>query len=205
MVELLGGEGTDRIEALTDGVLAIVLTLLVLQFEVPDAPASALPQAVLDQEALLVSYVLSFVIVGLYWTIHHNLFRDIVEYDRLLLWLNLWFLLSISFLPYPTELVGTYDTAFAWTVYAANLALVGLSLTGVWAYAAHAGFTADWVSGRVARLITMRGLIAPATFALSIAVASVSLSLAYATTALIAPLQVWWVRHYRRVTADGDR
>lgn len=205
MVRMIGGEGTDRIEALTDGVLAIVLTLLVLQFEVPDVPAAALPGAVADQETLLVSYLLSFGIVGLYWTIHHNLFRTIVGHDRFLLWLNLLFLLSISFLPYPTELVGTYGTRFAWTVYAVTLALVGASLTAVWAYAARAGFAVDWIDDRIARLITIRGLISPAVFALSIAVAAVNLTLAYAVPALILPLQAVWVRYYRRAMADVDR
>lgn len=205
MVRMIGGEGTERIEALTDGVLAIVLTLLVLQFEVPDAPASAVPGAVADQETLLVSYLLSFAIVGLYWTIHHTLFRNIVDHDRLLLWLNLLFLLTISFLPYPTELMGTYGTRFAWTVYAVNLALVGVTLTAVWAYAAHAGFTVDWIDDRIARLITIRGLVSPAAFALSIAVAAVNLPLAYVVPALILPLQAVWVRYYRRAMEDVDR
>lgn len=205
MVRMIGGEGTERIEALTDGVLAIVLTLLVLQFEVPDAPASALPGAVADQETLLVSYLLSFAIVGLYWTIHQTLFRNIVDHDRLLLWLNLLFLLTISFLPYPTELVGTYGTRFAWTVYAVNLALVGVTLTAVWAYAAHAGFTVDWIDDRIARLITIRGLISPAAFALSIAVAAANLTLAYVVPVIILPLQAVWVRYYRRATEDVDR
>ncbi|AGB15125.1 putative integral membrane protein [Halovivax ruber XH-70] len=205
MVALLGGDGTDRIEALTDGVLAIVLTLLVLQFEVPDVAPSALPAALADQETLVVSYVLSFAIVGLYWTIHHSLFRDIVEHDRLLLWLNLCFLLSISFLPYPTEVLGTYGTTFAWILYAVNLSLVGITLTAVWAYAAHAGFTSDRIDARLARLITIRGLISPATFTLSIAVATVNLSIAYVVPLLIAPLQLLWVRYYGRATEALER
>ncbi|WP_436345150.1 TMEM175 family protein [Natronorubrum sp. FCH18a] len=203
MVRTLGGEDTDRMEALSDGVFAIVLTLLVLQFEVPDVSASELPSAVADQETLLVSYLLSFVVVGLYWIIHHNLFRYIVAHDRILLWLNLLFLLSISFLPYPTEMMGVYGSRFAWTLYAINFVLVGVLMTAVWAYAARTDVTDDEIGDGAARLITIRGLISPAAFVLSIAVAAVSLPVAYVVPLLIAPAQMVWVRYYEGVT-DGS-
>ncbi|WP_440770506.1 TMEM175 family protein [Natronorubrum sp. DTA28] len=204
MVRTLGGPDTDRMEALSDGVFAIVLTLLVLQFEVPDVSASELPAAVADQETLLVSYLLSFVVVGLYWIIHHNLFRYIEAHDRILLWLNLLFLLSISFLPYPTELMGVYGTQFAWTLYALNFVLVGVLLTAVWTYAARADFTAGEISDAAARLITIRGLISPAVFVLSIVVATVNLSAAYFVPILIIPAQMVWTRYYQGEIGDSD-
>ncbi|ELY52503.1 TMEM175 family protein [Natronolimnohabitans innermongolicus] len=207
MLGALGGEGTDRMEALSDGLFAIVLTLLVLQFEVPDVPAAELPGAVADQETLLLTYLLSFLVVGLYWVIHHNLFQYIEGHDRLLLWLNLFFLLSISFLPYPTELVGLYGTRFAWTLYAANFVVVGLLLTALWSYAARAGHTVDAIDARTERLVAVRGLISPAVFGLSVAVAAVSLPAAFVTPVLIVPLQLLWVRYYRRgcdSRVDGD-
>lgn len=204
MIRTLGGEGTDRMEGLSDGLFAIVLTLLVLQFDVPDVPDSELPAALADQETLLISYLLSFLIVGLYWIVHHNLFRYIVDHDRVLLWLNLLFLLSVSFLPYPTELMGLYGTPFAWTLYASNLVLVGVLLTTVWTYAARAGFLADEIDDRSARLITIRGLISPAVFLLSIAIATVNLTLALLVLVLIAPLQHVWGRYYDRKAAGGE-
>ncbi|OVE85302.1 TMEM175 family protein [Natronolimnobius baerhuensis] len=200
----LEGDGTDRMEGLSDGVFAIVLTLLVLQFEVPDVDAAALPGALADQETLLISYLLSFVVVGLYWIIHHNLFQNLVAHNRVLLWLNLLFLLSISFLPYPTEVLGSYGTAFAWMLYAGNLALVGILLTLTWAYAARSGFTSDDITDDIATLITIRGLLGPFVFVLSIGVATVSVSVAFFVPLLIAPLQFLWVRHYNRVTNDSS-
>ncbi|RQH02006.1 TMEM175 family protein [Natrarchaeobius oligotrophus] len=204
MVRTLGGEGTDRMEGLSDGLFAIVLTLLVLQFDVPDVSAAELPAAIADQETLLISYLLSFLVVGLYWIIHHNLFQYVAHHDRILLWLNLLFLLSISFLPYPTELMGVYGTQFAWTLYATNFVLVGVMLSAVWAYAARAGFTDDRIDDQTARLITIRGLISPAVFALSIGVAAVLLPVAYFVPLLIVPLQMLWVRYYQRVTGETD-
>lgn len=140
--------------------------------------------------------------VGIYWIVHHNLFRNIVDHDRTLLWLNLLFLLSVSFLPYPTEIMGLYGTQFAWTLYAINVVLVGTFLTLVWSYAARSGFTADDVDERTAQLVTIRGLIAPAVFVLSIGVAVVELWLAFFVPILIVPLQWLWVQYYRTDRSD---
>jgi uncharacterized membrane protein len=78
-LRVLGGEGTDRLEALSDGVFAIVLTLLVLQFEVPSAQdAQTDPQlltTLLSYQPLLTSYVISFATVGLYWVSIRTSFR----------------------------------------------------------------------------------------------------------------------------------
>ncbi|ELY92746.1 hypothetical protein C483_07257 [Natrialba hulunbeirensis JCM 10989] len=202
MIDSLGGEGTDRMEGLSDGLFAIVLTLLVLQFEVPDVSAGELPGAIADQETLLFSYLLSYLVVGVYWIVHHNLFRNIVDHDRILLWLNLLFLLSISFLPYPTEIMGLYGTQFAWVLYATNIILVGTFLTLVWSYAARSGFVADEIDDWTARLVTVRGLIAPAVFVLSIGVSLVNISIAFFVPILIAPLQWLWVWYYRANRSD---
>lgn len=195
-LRLLEGETTDRIEALSDGVFAIVLTLLVLQFEVPETAAADLPAALADQRSLLFSYLVSFAVVGIYWIVHHNLFGHLVRHDRALLYLNLLFLLLVSFLPYPTELLGVYGTAFTWTLYALNLTLVGLSLTAIWWYAFRRGFADETIDRRLGRALVLRGLIAPAVFVLSIGVAAAALPLAFLTPILIAPLQALWARRY---------
>jgi uncharacterized membrane protein len=199
-VQFLEGEATDRIDGLSDGLFAIVLTLLVLQFEVPDVPAdraaTELPAAIADQETLLLSYLLSFGVVGVYWIVHHNLFQQIVRHDRGLLYANLVFLLFVSFIPFPTELVGVYGTHFAWTLYALNLAFVGLSLTAVWWYAYRRGFTTEEITPQVGRAVAIRGLIGPAVFLVSIGVAAVSLRVAFLTPLLILPLQALWLRWF---------
>lgn len=198
MIRTTGGRDTDRMDALSDGLFAIVLTLLILQFEIPSVAPDELPAAVTEQDTLLFSYLLSFVVVGLYWIGHHNLFRHIARHDRVLLWLNLLFLLTVSFLPYPTEMLGLYGTQFAWTLYAVNIALVGITLIGLWVYATRAGYLEEDIDNRTARLITGRGLITPVVFLVSIAIATVSLELAFSTPLLIAPLQLLWVRRYRK-------
>lgn len=206
-VRMLEGERTDRVEALSDGVFAIVLTLLVLQFSIPDVPANhagaELPSALADQQALLFSYLLSFFVVGIYWIVHHNLFQQIERHDRLLLYLNLVFLLAVSFLPFPTELLGVYSTRLTWTLYALNISLVGLVLTTLWWYADRRGFTGDAIDERTASLVTLRGLIPPAVFLLSIGVAAVNLSVAFYVPLVILPLQVLWFRRYHTESSSS--
>ncbi|WP_254863452.1 TMEM175 family protein [Halovivax gelatinilyticus] len=202
---LLEGSETDRLEALSDGVFAIVLTLLVLQFQIPDVSAdrasTELAGALADQQALFFSYLLSFFVVGIYWIVHHNLLRYVDRHDRVLLYVNLLFLLSVSFLPFPTELLGLYGIELTWILYAANLSIVGFVLAILWRYAFSRGFTNDEVTDRVGDLVTLRILIAPTVFVLSIAVALVSLTAAFLVPLAIIPLQALWVRYYHWDTA----
>jgi uncharacterized membrane protein len=75
------------------------------------------------------SYVLSFLVIGNYWIAHHQTFRYVMSYNKALLWMNLLFLLSISFIPFPTALLGEYgDLRFAVIFYAASVGLARLVL-----------------------------------------------------------------------------
>ncbi len=103
---------TNRIEAFSDGVFAVAITLLVLNLQVPQIAASLvskdLPQKLLDLGPKLLIFALSFIVVGIYWVAHHNTFHYIKHADRNLLWLNILLLLCIVFIPFPTELLGQY-------------------------------------------------------------------------------------------------
>ncbi len=104
--------GKTRIEAFSDGVFAVAITLLVLNLQVPQLAASVVSRELLPKLfelwPKLLIYVLSFVIVGIYWVAHHNTFNYIKRSDRFLLWLNLLLLLCIVFIPFPTALIGQY-------------------------------------------------------------------------------------------------
>ena len=105
-----GQRELDRLIYFSDAVFAIVMTLLVLEIRVPEVPpslaAAEVPTKVLALGPKFFSYVLSFLVIGIYWIAHHQTFRYVQSYDRRLLWLNLIFLLSISFIPFPTGLLG---------------------------------------------------------------------------------------------------
>jgi uncharacterized membrane protein len=106
-----------------------------LDIRVPDIPpdlvAQELPGQILDLGPKFLSYVISFLVIAIYWQAHHRVFRPIRSYDRTLLWLNFLFLMAISFLPFPTSLLGEYsEEQLSVVIYAANAALASLLGSG---------------------------------------------------------------------------
>jgi len=132
--------GLGRLMAFSDGVVAIAITLLVLNVPVPviahaDA-TSRLPAALLATGPRLLTFALSFFLVGFYWIRHHQLFSQLVAVDVWLLWLNLVLLFLICLLPFSSGVVGSYfDTVVAAEVYAVNLAGIALAFTALNLYA----------------------------------------------------------------------
>jgi len=103
---------TYRVENLGDGIFAIAMTLLILEFHVPQlggpSVSRALAQALIEMWPVLICYAMSFLILGVLWIGHHNQFHFIRRTDRLMLWINLAFLMSIAFIPFSTGLLGRY-------------------------------------------------------------------------------------------------
>lgn len=97
-----------RVEFFSDAVFAIVITLLILDIHVPEVAYSALPHALEETVPNLISYLLSFTVIGLYWVGHHYYFRCVKKVNNVLLWLNLFHLLLVSLIPIPTALMGAY-------------------------------------------------------------------------------------------------
>jgi uncharacterized membrane protein len=147
----------NRLEAFSDGVFAIVITLLILDVRFPaDKPLTL--ETLRSVAPHLLAFALSFVIVGVYWVSHHNMLHFIKQVDRQLLWLNLTLLLVIVLIPFPAGLLGQHsDSEFAVMLYGVNLMLVNAAGTAMWLYAvsrpdlAVDGF-APAVRGFVARL-----------------------------------------------------
>lgn len=98
-----------RIEALTDGVFAIVLTILVLEIAVPaDLSSDSLRRVLEELRPTLAAWVTSFLIVGMYWVGHRDLFARVRYANRDLVWLNLLFLLPVSLIPFGASVIGEY-------------------------------------------------------------------------------------------------
>ncbi|MDQ6918518.1 MAG: TMEM175 family protein [Candidatus Dormibacteraeota bacterium] len=126
----------ERIKALSDGVFAVAITLLVLQFQVPHVPASQLAGALLKLWPELASYVLSFAVVGVYWVAHWNVIHELHSGDRNFAWINIGFLACVAFIPFPAALVGAYGAErSAVILYGATLVVTGLMLRAVFVYA----------------------------------------------------------------------
>jgi uncharacterized membrane protein len=124
----------NRLEAFSDGVFAIVITLLILDVRFPtDKPLTL--QTLWSVAPHLWAFLLSFVIVGVYWVSHHNMLHFIRKVDRQLLWLNLTLLLLVVFIPFPASLLGQHsDSELAVTLYGVNLMLVNAAGTVTWLY-----------------------------------------------------------------------
>jgi uncharacterized membrane protein len=131
---------TARIEAFSDGVFAIVMTLLVLEIHVPRVAgpnvSAELAESLLSLTPKFLSYILSFGIVAIWWVAHHHFFDLLRRSDRGLLWFNSVFLLWLAFVPFPTALMGDYPgERIAVMSYAGVMALAGLSFSWMRYYA----------------------------------------------------------------------
>jgi uncharacterized membrane protein len=99
---------TSRIEAFSDGVFAIAITLLILNVQVPPASAGHLGAALTRQWPTYIAYLISFAFIGIMWVNHHRLFNHIRRSDHALMFLNLLLLLGVSVVPFPTALLAAH-------------------------------------------------------------------------------------------------
>jgi uncharacterized membrane protein len=167
------GLSTNRLEAFSDGVFAVAITLLVLNLQVPqiDTISELVPKLGALWPKLL-SYALSFVLVGIYWVAHHNTFHYIKRSDRNLLWLNILLLMCIVFLPFPTALLGQYpEQQVSIIIYAGTLVITGLVLQTLWWYATSGCRLVDRnIDPRLVQRATRRNLTAPLVYLLAIGI-----------------------------------
>jgi uncharacterized membrane protein len=160
----------DRTVALSDGVFAIALTLLILNVEEPTTHAGFLDR-VSDVAPQVGAYALSFAVLALFWMRHHAFFRDLRRIDTRVVVLNLTYLGLVAFIPFPTRLLADQgDQSFSVVAYAATLALSALLAAVLRAYGDNRGY----VTGISAREPGNRALITAAIFGASIPVALLS-------------------------------
>lgn len=205
---------TGRLEAFSDGVFAIVITLLVLEIHVPQVTPEAADVELLPRLLAMwpkfLSFALSFVIVGIYWVAHHYMFHLIRRTDRPFLWLNLLFLLCVAFVPFPTALMGEYvGTPIAVVPYGLTLIAAGLSLQLLWWYATHRRrLVAADMDPALVRMVTRRTLLGPALYLLAILVSILSVQLTlliYVIVPILYILPTRLDRHLARHAAAGEK
>jgi uncharacterized membrane protein len=187
-----GAADTSRVEAFSDGVLAIVITLLVLEIKVPQAlpnDEAALWHAIAGQLPMIGAWVVSFLFVLVFWVAHHYFFAMLKKVDRGLLWLNGLFLLAICFMPFPTALSGQYPASRPATLLlSATMFVTALAFSAMRWYATfHAGLVAK-EDIPLAKALFKRGLISPSLYLVSIALALVYPPAAIAIQILVPTL-----------------
>ena len=184
---------TARLEAFSDGVLAIAITLLVLEIRVPAVPkGSTLAHELLTLWPKYAVFTVSFVTIGIMWINHHALFQGVARVDRALLFLNLLLLLSISFVPFPTAVLGDYlrdgDSGHAAAaLYGTNMLFVGIGFLALWRrLLAHPELRSTDLDDAGVRQAIRRTIIGPVAYASSIVVALVSAPAALVLFAALA-------------------
>jgi uncharacterized membrane protein len=186
--------GVERLLTLSDGVVAIALTLLVLQLRVPPVGKLTDPRSAAELAGQLgngggelISYAISFYVIAQFWLAHHRVFRQITGHQEGIAWLNFAFLFSITVMPFTSDLLGAYGSnPLAVDIFAANLLLANLATQATLAFGRRKGLLTQAADSRAAQATRLRAVIVMAVVALSIGVAWGSTSAAKYCWVLIA-------------------
>lgn len=166
----------SRIEALSDGVIAIAITLLVLELKVPDVMEhhsnQRMLQELLAMRPALLTYMITFLIAGAFWYLHHLTFHFIKHVDGVLVWINLIFLMFISLLPFSAGLMShLFVHPVSQFFYFGNQLAIALLLNLHWHYAKWKHMTIEGQQADEDRL-TFRVALSAAVFTASLAIAA---------------------------------
>jgi uncharacterized membrane protein len=181
-----------RLEAFSDGVIAIILTIMVLELK---APESADPGTLLHEWPIFMSYVISYFYVAVYWINHHHLFHRVKRVDLPILWANVALLFFMSLIPFFTEwMESTRLSPFPTAVYAATMMVAGAAFSVLDRVIARQGISEEeWV--RVRRAAQRKNMIAIAIYAVAIPIAfyhaTFSLALIFLVALLYAVPSLW--------------
>ncbi len=187
-----------RMEAFSDGVLAIIITIMVLELRVPHEPT---PQALAPLWPVLSSYVLSFVFLGIYWSNHHHLLHATQHVNGRVLWSNLHLLFWLSLTPFVTAWMG--ETRFStWPIVAYGAVLFMAAVA--YAILVRALVALHGPGSTIARAIggDFKGYLSLALYALALGLAAVSPKLSLALYVLVAV--IWLVPDPRIERALGS-
>ena len=202
-----GGRDTDRLEAFSDGVIAIAITLLVLEVRVPEhasvGSSGELWRELARRWPAYLGYLISFVTIGIMWANHHHIFRYIARTDHYLVLSNILFLLCVGFLPFPTALLTEYlghaGERTAGIVYSGWFFVTALAYNLLWRYPSHGQrlIAAD-ADLRVVASITRRFNLGPPSYLLAFVLSFFSTIASLVLLLLLALLSVL-------PNADADR
>jgi uncharacterized membrane protein len=187
---------TGRLETFADGVIAIAITLLILEVKVPGVPGKRLGADVLHIWPSYAGYVVSFLTIGVIWVNHHHMFKLIQRTTHAFLMLNVVFLMTIAFLPWPTALVAAYirdpsGRQVAAVVYGLAMVSIAVMFNLVWHYAADRGrLLIPGVDREAIARINRSYLMGPIVYGIATAMAPVN---AFLSLSIYAALAVYWL------------
>jgi uncharacterized membrane protein len=161
---------TSRLEAFSDGVFAIAITILIFDIKAPSNTQHLL-SALLALWPSYLAYVISFLLIGLLWANHHVMFEHIVKTDRLLMFVNTLLLMDVAFIPFISSVLAAAfrngaGESVAIALYGGTLAIGGLCFNWIWSHAFRAALVDDHVTTVRMRRMTRRILFGPISYAL---------------------------------------
>ena len=188
----------ERVISFSDGVFSIAITLMVLSLTVPVIVtgdiATELPQSLISEWPTFFIYIISFLVIGNWWLVHHRLFQYINQADRTLLWLNLMFLLFITLIPFQTTMMIKYPGTFiAVAFFSFTQAIAGIVLVTLWYYATKGNrFSDPGLSPVTVRYYLARRILGSVTYLISIGIAVFNVYLAQLSWLFLA-IFFWWL------------
>ncbi len=199
--------GVERLLTLSDGVVAIALTLLVLQLKVPPVAQAAHPTSASELATTLgkgadqlISYVISFYVIAQFWLVHHGVFRQVTGQREGLVWWNFAFLFTITVMPFTSNLLGEYaSNPLAVDIFALNLLLASLATQATLVFGRRKGLLTSQTDAGEVRAGLTRAAATAIVICLSIGLAWVNTSVAMYCWLLIAvaprAANRWSARH----------
>lgn len=184
--------GKERLAAFSDGVIAIIITIMVLELKVPHGADWAALRALAPN---MVSYVLSFVYLAIYWNNHHHLLHTVTRVDGLILWANSHLLFWLSLIPAATSWMGeNFLAPLPTAVYGVSLLMPAIAYNLLQRTIVHQQGEHSVLAGALGR--DVKGKISPLLYAAAVALAFVDAWLSIAIYALVA---VMWLVPDRRI------
>jgi uncharacterized membrane protein len=200
---------TARLEAFSDGVFSIAITLLVFNLQVPRdlSDGRSLFTALLELWPLYFSFIVSFATIGVMWMNHHNLFKLINRTDHVLLVLNILLLMMVTFVNFPTALLGIYiqdadNQRIAALIYSGTFFITAIIFNLLWRYASHNNRLLDpSTDPQIVRGITAQYRFGPLLYLLAFVLAFFSMPASLVVNALLA---LFFALPSRRSFFGGD-
>jgi uncharacterized membrane protein len=191
----------DRLLAFSDGVIAVVITIMVLELK---APHEATLGALVEAAPVFLSYVLSFIYVAIYWNNHHHFFHLVRHVDGLMLWANLHLLFWLSLIPFTTSWMGEYHEA---AVPTAVYGVVLLASAIAWYVMQKVIIRSQGDNSPLARALgrDLKGKLSPLYYVASILLSFVDTRIAQAIYALVALMWLIPDRRIERALAGSRR
>ncbi|MGB4844019.1 MAG: TMEM175 family protein [Ferruginibacter sp.] len=199
----------ERLILFSDAVFAIAITLMVIEIKVPEIDKSIVTDNLIGHELKhliprFAGFLISFIIIGLYWTVHHKIFAYADNYNGKLLWLNLFFLLSIALMPFSSGFYGEYatkiDLLFPYGFYCFNICLTGCLNFVLWRYISSpkSGISEQVISPARRGYGSFRSLVVPIAFLISFLVSLFNAPIARYMPLLIPIMMKIAARYYKK-------